>query len=166
MFAATAAQDTALANTVKAFPAFLVATRVTVNHITRFATSAKPLIDELRPVAVQLNPTLQALDTLAPQLDTLFAKLQSATDPMAIQSLEAAIWEQWTMVPETEQRLLMMRGMSEMQQHELKTSVETFTRLIELAPDLSEAMFPLTAEVCRTWGADRPVDFGPMRMTV
>ena len=33
-------------------------------------------------------------------LDTLFAKLQTATDPMAIQSLEAAIWEQWTMVPE------------------------------------------------------------------
>ena len=72
-------------------------------------------------------------------LDTLFAKLQTATDPMAIQSLEAAIWEQWTMVPETEQRLLMMRGMSEMQQHELKTSVETFSRLIEIAPELSEA---------------------------
>ena len=26
-------------------------------------------------------------------LDTLFAKLQTATDPMAIQSLEGAIWE-------------------------------------------------------------------------
>jgi tetratricopeptide (TPR) repeat protein len=72
-------------------------------------------------------------------LDTLFAKLQTATDPMAIQSLEAAIWEQWTMVPEAEQRLLMMRGIAEMQQQELKTSVETFTRLIEIAPDLSEA---------------------------
>ena len=59
-------------------------------------------------------------------LDTLFAKLQTATDPMAIQSLEAAIWEQWTMVPEAKQR-------------ELKSSVETFTRLIEIAPDLSEA---------------------------
>jgi len=58
---------------------------------------------------------------------------------MAIQSLEAAIWEQWTIVPEPEQRQLMMRGIAEMQQHELKTSVETFTRLIDIAPDLSEA---------------------------
>ena len=33
-------------------------------------------------------------------LDTLFVKLQTATDPLAIQSLEAAIWEQWVMVPD------------------------------------------------------------------
>jgi tetratricopeptide (TPR) repeat protein len=72
-------------------------------------------------------------------LDTLFAKLQTATDPMAIQSLEAAIWEQWTMVPDVSQRELMMRGIAEMQQSQLKQSVETFTRLIEMAPDVSEA---------------------------
>jgi tetratricopeptide (TPR) repeat protein len=72
-------------------------------------------------------------------LDTLFAKLQTATDPMAIQSLEGAIWEQWVMVPDTSQRALMMRGIAEMQQRQLKESVETFTRLIEIAPDLSEA---------------------------
>ena len=61
-------------------------------------------------------------------LDTLFAKLQTATDPMAIQALEGAIWEQWTMVPDTGQRELMMRGIAEMQQHELKSSVETFSQ--------------------------------------
>jgi tetratricopeptide (TPR) repeat protein len=72
-------------------------------------------------------------------LDTLFAKLQTATDPMAIQSLEAAIWEQWVMVPEPRQRQLMMRGITEMQQSELRSAVETFTRLIEMAPELSEA---------------------------
>jgi len=72
-------------------------------------------------------------------LDTLFAKLQTATDPTAIQSLEAAIWEQWTMVPDAGQRELMLRGIAEMQQRQLKASVETFTRLIEIAPDLSEA---------------------------
>ena len=72
-------------------------------------------------------------------LDTLFAKLQSATDPVAIQSLEAAIWEQWVMVPEGPQRELMLRGIVEMQQRELKQSVETFSKLIEIAPDLSEA---------------------------
>ena len=72
-------------------------------------------------------------------LETLFAKLKAATDPMAIQSLEAAIWEQWTMVPDPGQRDLMMRGIVEMQQRQLKVSVETFSKLIEMAPDLSEA---------------------------
>lgn len=72
-------------------------------------------------------------------LDTLFAKLQTATDPTAIQSLEAAIWEQWIMVSDGSQRELMMRGIVEMQQHQLKQSVDTFSKLIEIAPDLAEA---------------------------
>ncbi len=72
-------------------------------------------------------------------LDTLFAKLQSATDPSAIQALEAAIWEQWTMVPDVDQRQLMLRGMAEMQQHDFQSAVETFTQLIAIAPDLPEA---------------------------
>jgi tetratricopeptide (TPR) repeat protein len=72
-------------------------------------------------------------------LDTLFAKLQTATDPVAIQSLEAAIWEQWVVVPDGPQRELMMRGIAEMQQRQLKQSVETFSKLIEIAPELSEA---------------------------
>jgi len=72
-------------------------------------------------------------------LDTLFAKLQTASDPMAIQSLEGAIWEQWTMVPDPKQRALMLQGIAEMQQRELQRAVTTFTKLIELAPDLSEA---------------------------
>ena len=72
-------------------------------------------------------------------LDTLFAKLQTATDPMAIQSLEAAIWEQWVMVPDRAQRELMMRGIAEMQQRQLRESVETFSKLIDMAPELSEA---------------------------
>jgi tetratricopeptide (TPR) repeat protein len=72
-------------------------------------------------------------------LDTLFAKLQTATDPVAIQSLEAAIWEQWTMVPDAKQREMMLRGMAEMQQRQFTASVETYTGLIEIAPELSEA---------------------------
>lgn len=72
-------------------------------------------------------------------LDTLFDKLQTATDPSAIQSLEAGIWEQWTMVPDGERRKLMFRGIAEMEQQELESAVGTFTKLIELAPELSEA---------------------------
>ena len=72
-------------------------------------------------------------------LDTLFEKLQTATDPVAIQSLEAAIWEQWTMVPGDVQRHLMLRGIAEMEQQELQSAAATFTKLIELSPELSEA---------------------------
>lgn len=75
----------------------------------------------------------------AAMLDTLFAKLQTATDPLAIQSLEQAIWEQWTMVPDGPQRDLMRRGIAEMEQQELQAAAVTFTKLIELAPELSEA---------------------------
>src|SRR5262249_62056113 len=63
-------------------------------------------------------------------LDTLFDKLKAATDPVAVQALEQAIWEQWTMVPEPAHRQLMLRGIAEMQQQELQTAVGTFTRLI------------------------------------
>ncbi len=75
----------------------------------------------------------------AAMLDTLFAKLQTATDPTAVQSLEQAIWEQWTMVPEGPPRQLMLRGIAEMEQQELQNAVATFSKLIETAPELSEA---------------------------
>ena len=71
-------------------------------------------------------------------LDTLFAKLQTATDPVSIQTLEAAIWEQWTMLPDEAPRRLMLRGIAEMQAQELESAVVTFTRLIETAPQFPE----------------------------
>jgi Flp pilus assembly protein TadD len=88
---------------------------------------------------MMLVATVVAQDKGNSMLDTLFAKLQGASDPMAIQSLEEAIWEQWTMVPDPAQRELMLRGIAEMQQQELRNAVVTFTKLIELAPQLSEA---------------------------
>jgi phospholipid/cholesterol/gamma-HCH transport system substrate-binding protein len=78
-FAATAAQATNLAATVRAFPAFLIQTRATVNRTAQFAQLAKPLIDELRPAAVQLSPALQKLVPLAPELLTLMQELGPVT---------------------------------------------------------------------------------------
>jgi tetratricopeptide (TPR) repeat protein len=72
-------------------------------------------------------------------LDTLFEKLRTATDPSAVQALEEGIWEQWTMAPNPAQRQLMARGIAEMSQQELQSAVVTFTKLIEMAPELSEA---------------------------
>ena len=79
VFASTAARDTALAAAIRALPGFTVATRLTVDRVRRFATEAKPLIDELRPAAVQLSPTLQDTVTLAPELRSLLQNLGPLT---------------------------------------------------------------------------------------
>jgi virulence factor Mce-like protein len=78
-FSATAAQANALSQTIKAFPAFLVAQKATVDRVTRFAITTKPLVDELRPAAVQLTPTLKAVAVLAPQLKSLLTNLGPLT---------------------------------------------------------------------------------------
>jgi virulence factor Mce-like protein len=75
VFAATASQDVALAAAVRAFPAFLIETRSTVDRVARFAKTTKPLIDELRPAAVQLSPALQSLTVLAPELRDLMVNV-------------------------------------------------------------------------------------------
>jgi phospholipid/cholesterol/gamma-HCH transport system substrate-binding protein len=71
LFAATASRDTALADTIRAFPAFLAQTRRTIDRLGTFSTNTKPLIDELHPAAVQLTPALQQLVVAAPELKTL-----------------------------------------------------------------------------------------------
>jgi phospholipid/cholesterol/gamma-HCH transport system substrate-binding protein len=79
VFASTAARDTALAAAIRAFPAFTVATRLTVDRVRRFAAEAKPLIDELRPAAVQLSPALQDTVIFAPELRTLLQNIGPLT---------------------------------------------------------------------------------------
>ena len=101
-------------------------------------TLLRPCLAALIGLMLGVNVLAQSLGSNT-MLDTLFAKLQTATDPSAIQALEAAIWEQWTMVPDMTQRELMLRGVAEMQQREYQTAVDTFTRLITVAPDLPEA---------------------------
>jgi len=68
VFAATAAQDVALENAVRAFPGFTVGLRQTIARVNQFSIEAKPLIDELRPAAVQLSPALEETAIAAPAL--------------------------------------------------------------------------------------------------
>jgi phospholipid/cholesterol/gamma-HCH transport system substrate-binding protein len=79
LFAATAARDQDLANTIRAFPAFLTEARSTINRLGTFSQTTKPLIDELRPAAVQLTPALQGLVTLAPELRDLMVDIAPLT---------------------------------------------------------------------------------------
>jgi hypothetical protein len=64
---------------VRAFPPFLAQTRSTIDRVTRFAQTAKPLIDELRPAAVQLTPALKSLTVLAPELRELLIDIAPLT---------------------------------------------------------------------------------------
>jgi phospholipid/cholesterol/gamma-HCH transport system substrate-binding protein len=79
LFAATAARDQDLANTIKAFPAFLTEARSTLNRLGTFSRTTQPLIDELRPAAVQLTPALQRLVVLAPELRDLMVDVAPLT---------------------------------------------------------------------------------------
>ncbi len=79
VFSTTAARDNELAAAVKAFPAFLVSTRLTVQTVNKFAGEAKPLVDTLKPAAVQLSPALVSIAKLAPNLETLFKGLGPLT---------------------------------------------------------------------------------------
>ena len=79
VLAATSAQDAALANAVRAFPAFTIATRETIDRVAQFSKAAKPLIEELRPAALKLNPALQSLTVLAPELRDLLINIAPLT---------------------------------------------------------------------------------------
>ncbi|MGI8713582.1 MAG: MlaD family protein [Solirubrobacteraceae bacterium] len=79
LFAATASRDAALADTIRAFPAFLAQVRATIERTARFAVDTKPLVDELHPAAVQLTPALRSLVTVAPELRTLMQDVAPLT---------------------------------------------------------------------------------------
>ena len=79
VFSATAARDVSLAATIRAFPAFLRQTRSTIDRLSRFASTAKPLVDELHPAAVALTPALRSLNTVAPELRTLMTDVAPLT---------------------------------------------------------------------------------------
>ena len=79
VFSTTAARNSELAAAVKAFPAFLVSTRLTMQAANRFAAQAKPLVDKLKPAAVQLSPALVSIGKLAPNLETVFNGLGPLT---------------------------------------------------------------------------------------
>jgi virulence factor Mce-like protein len=74
-FAATAAQNAALAQTFHIFPTFLTESKLTFARLKTFALNTDPLIKELVPVAQQLVPTLNSVRQLSPPLRSLFVKL-------------------------------------------------------------------------------------------
>jgi phospholipid/cholesterol/gamma-HCH transport system substrate-binding protein len=74
-FDATAANNEALAETIRIFPTFLDESKLTLARVQKFSTDTNPLITDLRPVARDLGPTLTDVKALAPNLKRFFVNL-------------------------------------------------------------------------------------------
>lgn len=74
-----------------------------------------------------------------PALDGLFQRLTTIDDPVAAAALQQTIWETWIKADTTELDALMRQGMVQMARQRLDDAVETFSHLIEKAPDFAEA---------------------------
>ena len=74
-FDATAANNAALAETIRIFPTFLDESKATLARVQKFSRDTDPLITDLRPVARELGPTLTDVKALAPDLERFFVNL-------------------------------------------------------------------------------------------
>jgi virulence factor Mce-like protein len=79
-FSAVASRDDALARTIAILPTFLDQSRLTVARLERFANDARPLVQDMIPVAIELGPTVHDVGRLAPDLKKLFQELDPLID--------------------------------------------------------------------------------------
>jgi len=73
-FGALASEDRALAETFQIFPTFQRETRATLESLDDFQANARPLVEDLIPVARDLSPTLASVRELSPTLRDFFVK--------------------------------------------------------------------------------------------
>jgi phospholipid/cholesterol/gamma-HCH transport system substrate-binding protein len=76
VFSTTAARDSDIEATFRAFPTFEDESRLTLERLKTFAVDADPVMRQLVPVAEQLSPTLVSLSKLAPQAKGFFEGLE------------------------------------------------------------------------------------------
>src|SRR4051812_37786999 len=96
LFAATAARNRALSETIRELPPFLAQTRTTLRTAQAAAGEAAPVIHDLEPVASLLRPALEDTAALAPDAQRLFQRvdpliaLSKTALPAATQLLKEA----------------------------------------------------------------------------
>lgn len=75
-----------------------------------------------------------------PRLEELFSQLRDASpNSVEAHAAQQEIWGVWVDAPTASGRVLMKQGMEQMRYGDLKSAIDTFTALIELAPDYAEA---------------------------
>jgi phospholipid/cholesterol/gamma-HCH transport system substrate-binding protein len=75
LFEATAAQNDALAETIRIFPTFLDESKAVLARLKTFSRDTDPLVRDLQPVAQDLGPTLRDVRAFAPDLENTFRDL-------------------------------------------------------------------------------------------
>jgi len=78
VFSTTARRNRELAELFRILPTFQRESRSTLARLNRFARTADPLVQQLRPAARELSPTLIAAQKAAPDLKAFFVGLRGA----------------------------------------------------------------------------------------
>ena len=91
-------------------------------------------------ILVAGHPLLACADQNDPRLDQLFANLQSPLSTAAVDDIEAKIWAYWTSFPDDKSvENTMAKATHLMQSGRLQSAERIFSRIIDRAPDFSEA---------------------------
>jgi Flp pilus assembly protein TadD len=77
-------------------------------------------------------------DQKDPRLNALFTRLQETDSRLEAQSIENDIWHIWFNSPDAEVTRLMEQGSIAMNNGDLKTAIEDFSRITEIAPEFAE----------------------------
>jgi tetratricopeptide (TPR) repeat protein len=79
-----------------------------------------------------------AADQNDPRLEELFTRLHEAPDPHAAQGIELVIWELWISHPDDTVNAMMDEGRAAMAQRDYVAALETFERMVDVAPEFAE----------------------------
>lgn len=83
-------------------------------------------------------PGSGACDQTDPRLAPLFEQLKTATQPEAASSIERQIWEIWLEPSDPAVQTLMEYGVTAMERGEYGVALETFDKMVVLAPEFAE----------------------------
>ena len=79
-----------------------------------------------------------AADQNDPRLEEFFAQLHEASDPRAARGIELLIWDLWTSHGDEAVDAMMDEGRAAMAQRDYISALETFEKMVVLAPDYAE----------------------------
>ena len=86
------------------------------------------------------RPLMACADQNDPRLDQLFADLQTPLSTTVVEETEAKIWAYWTSFPDDENvENIMTKATQLMQAGRLQSAERILSRIIDRAPDFSEA---------------------------
>jgi Flp pilus assembly protein TadD len=77
-------------------------------------------------------------DQRDPRLDSLFAALETESDPRVVAETEGLIWRVWLESGDPQVDRLMQQGIAQMSARALDDAVDTFTEAVRLAPEYAE----------------------------